>query len=175
MPSVTMELQRLIDEEKKKIDIQDKRTEQRQKLEIEASLVQEVGGKSGKDEEELRKGRRKGGIEKSFRGCTEEEKKEDLMKIFGEERPERCIHTLPDGRNMTVIKRTVITEGDIVKIEKGEVFEVGEVKYIHRGVLVLESREREKKYLINKLLSSRYVITPANLGRNKSRTGNSDI
>ena len=157
MPTITAELHRLIDEEKKRLGACERRTEERQRKEREALTRKKGAEHAERQEEEARRGRTRR-ADKVFRGCKEDEATEDLKKIFQEEKAERHVHTLPDGRGMVVIKKIVIVEGDTVRIEKGELSETGTVKCLEKSALVLESKEREKKYSFSKLLSSRYVV-----------------
>ncbi|KAI5192365.1 hypothetical protein NEMIN01_1979 [Nematocida minor] len=158
MGSITAGLQKIIEKQKKKMELQEKRLEERHKKIATAMAMNEEALKVSKEEDDPKRGRRKAGAEKPFRGCTEEEAESDLMKIFSGVKSDKYMHILPDGRTMVVIKKQVITEGDIVRIEKGDLFEVGVVKHLHKGALILENKEREKKYPLSKLLSSRYVI-----------------
>ncbi|KAI5192451.1 hypothetical protein NECID01_1946 [Nematocida sp. AWRm77] len=160
MLSITTELHKVINEEKKRLVLLDKRTEQKHKMELAILKEKEEAIRNNKEEEEVKRGRRRPGVDKSFRGCTDEEAEEDLLHIFNGIRSEKYTHILPDGRTMAVIKKNKITEGDMLRIDKGDWSETGVVKCLHKGVLVLENKEREKRYPIVKLLSSRYTIIP---------------
>lgn len=168
MVSITAELHKVIDEQKKRLAIIEKRIEERHKLEMASFHEKEQAARVSKEEEEGKRGRRRPALDKSFRGCTEDDAEEDLLAIFNGVKADKYIHTLPDGRAMAVIKKNKIVEGDLVRIEKGEAFEVGVVKCLHKGMLILECKDREKKYPIVKLLSTRYTITPQ-----RSRSGSS--
>ncbi|KAI5187152.1 hypothetical protein NEHOM01_1968 [Nematocida homosporus] len=165
--SVTDQLYKLIDEQMKRLERRDKRQADKDEVILQAYLDKESAQKSAKDEEELRRVRRRLGGDRAFRGCTEEEAEEDLLEIFEGEKADKYVHVLPDGQAMVVLKKIKIVEGDVIRIEKGEAYEVGVVRSLHKGVLVLESREREKKYSLSKLLSSRYVIVKQNPGKTK--------
>lgn len=155
---ITAELYRIIDQEKKRIKVRERRQEERAELIISCLTRKEALQRIPREEEETKKVRRRGAADKIFRGCTEEEAEKDLQQIFEGDRADRHMHTLPDGRVMTVIKKMVIMEGDIIRIEKGDSFEIGAVKTLYKGILTLECKEKEKKYPIAKLLSSRYTI-----------------
>ncbi|KAH9385252.1 uncharacterized protein NEMAJ01_0148 [Nematocida major] len=157
MAAITAGLQKIIAKQKKRMEFQEKRLEEKHKKMIEAALLYEDGASGAKDEEDTKRSRRRSGCEKPFRGCTEEEAESDLLEIFGS-KSDKYMHVLPDGKTMTVIKKQTIIEGDIIRIEKGDLFDVGVVKSLHKGSLVLEGKEKEKKYPISKLLSSRYMI-----------------
>lgn len=157
MATITAGLQKIIEKQKKKMELLERRLEERHKKISEALLVNEDLSNGGKEDEDTKRVRRRGGCDKPFRGCTEEEAESDLVEIFGV-KSDKYMHILPDGKTMIVIKKQVIIEGDVIRIEKGDLFEVGVVKHLHKGALVLESKDREKKYPINKLLSTRYII-----------------
>lgn len=159
MGAITAGLQRIIERQKRKMELQEKRLEERHKKMAASMAMSEEALKSSKEEEETKKVRRRGTSDRPFRGCTEEEAVADLVEIFSGVKSDKYMHILPDGRTMVVIKKQVVREGDIIKIEKGELFEIGVVKHLHKGALVLESKEREKKYPLSKLLSSRYVVS----------------
>lgn len=159
MGTITAGLQKIIERQKRKMELQERRLEERHKKMAASMAMSEEALRTSKDEEDTKKVRRRAGGDKPFRGCTEEEAENDLIEIFSGVKSDKYMHILPDGRTMVVIKKQVICEGDIIKIEKGELFEVGIVKHLHKGALVLESKEREKKYPITKLLSSRYIVT----------------
>lgn len=156
MALITARLHRLIDDQKKKMERLEKRIQERCRAALAAHRDKETSLES-KEEEETKR-RRRVSAEKSFRGCTEEEAEEDLLEIYNGVKADKYLHIQPDGKTTTIIKKNKITEGDIVRIEKGEAYEIGFVKCISKGVLILESRDKEKKYPLQKLLSSRYSI-----------------
>ncbi|KAI5180057.1 hypothetical protein NEOKW01_0386 [Nematocida sp. AWRm80] len=156
MSFISLELQKHIEQQKRKGILQEKRFEERKKAYLDALAN---ASKQTNQEEDTKKTRRRPGADKNFKGCTEEEAEEDLQKIFNREKADKYMHTRPDGRTMAVIKKQLIVEGDYIRIEKGDAHEAGVVKAFYRGVLIIEGRDRERKYAINKLLSSRYSIT----------------
>ncbi|OAG30756.1 hypothetical protein NEDG_02150 [Nematocida displodere] len=160
MVTITAELHKLIDEQKKKLCILEQRIDEKNKAIAAAYANQEQEAKATKEEDDNKRARRRANSEKSFKGCTEEEIEEDLLAIFNGVKSDKHVVIQSDGRAAAVIKRQKITEGDVIRVVKGESYEIGIVKSLNRNVLILENREREKKYPISKLLSSRYAILP---------------
>ncbi|OAG33000.1 hypothetical protein NEIG_01573 [Nematocida sp. ERTm5] len=173
MASITAGLQKIMARQKKKMELADKRMEERHTKIKEAIISNDIANRNSREDEDTKKVRRRHHSEKPFRGFTEEEAEHDLAEIFGV-KSDKYMHILPDGKTMVVIKKQVITEGDMVRIEKGDLFEVGVVKHLHKGALILGSKDREKKYPLNKLLSSRYSIQPY-INRRKDSIYNSPV
>lgn len=158
MTSVNKELRLLIEQRKRRLHLIEKRLAERNAESLLACMSRErpMGGE--KEEEETRRTRRKLNAEKMFRGCVEEEAEADLNEIFQGKRRAENRYVTDDDRNAAVIKGQQIAEGDTVKVGKGELLEMGKVKSINRNLIVIEGKEREKKYLISKLQSTRYTI-----------------
>ncbi|KAI5160070.1 hypothetical protein NEAUS03_0846 [Nematocida ausubeli] len=173
MAAITAGLQKIMAQQKKKMELGEKRLEERHQKLTDALISNDTTLCNSKEDDDTKRVRRRSHSDKPFRGCTEEEAESDLAEIFGV-KSDKYIHILPDGKTMVVIKKQVIVEGDTVRIEKGELFEIGVVKHLHKGALTLGSKDREKKYPLNKLLSSRYFIS-LQTSRRKDSSSNSSI
>ncbi|KAI5172404.1 hypothetical protein NEFER03_1507 [Nematocida sp. LUAm3] len=165
MSTIATELHKIIEKHKQRIAVRELRQIEKDKLYTSIFLEKEVTQQKDKEDDEQKRARRRSSPEKAFKGCLEEEAEEDLIEIFKTERLDKYIHTLPNGRSMIVIKKNILVEGDVIRIEKRDAYDVGMIRSIQKGMLILENKEREKKYLFSKLLSSRYVIIKQNMDR----------
>lgn len=149
---ITKVLGEMVEEKKKDMALMEKRMEEKSVLDINSYTEKaEV-----EEEEEVKRIRRRD-KDRLLRGCTELEVEEDLSEIF-EGRGDRNFHVTSDNRSIVVIKGQRIEEGDVVRIGKRDIVEVGRVKIVSRNVLIVDVNGKEKKFPIPKLQSVRYTI-----------------